>query len=174
VVGYRRWRCPTELGNLELYGELSRYQWNLQGVNEASCSYSSSPWVSGKHEAPGEGCDCGFWAFHSPDDLSLKFARQHPWYYLPSHGYMLVTGVIAAWGSSWANEFSFRAQYAQVMALLRPVDTPVLAPSDPTALSGELWATSVLPSLAEAAGIPIVEDHELAELVNTHNLMSLG
>jgi hypothetical protein len=79
---------------------------------------------------------------------------------------MLVAGVIAAWDRVWAHDYGFRAQRAQVIALLKPeLDKSALGFAGSDYVAGERWVTSVLPALAETAGVPIVEEYELAELI---------
>ncbi len=91
---------------------------------------------------------------------------------------MLITGLIAAWGTVWVHENGFRAEKAKVMAFLRPkMNRKVMNEwiGDELTLEAilwEEWISSTLPSLAEDAGIPVLEDQELPDYVSDCNLRS--
>lgn len=94
VVGYRGWRLRWD-GRLASAGA-GRTIW-VPGVNTASCDPRS------EHTAPAGDCTCGLYAFHDPPPA-------------PSPG---MVGAIRAHGDLESHHDGFRAQHAEVIALVQ-------------------------------------------------------
>jgi hypothetical protein len=181
-VGYRRWKCFPYSESLELYGALEdSYRWHLGEINNAgSCKISASPWLpTEEHKAPGEGCECGLYAYQSWQDPAIEFARRYPWYHMPRRGYMFVTGVVAISGNViFGTQRSIRAEKARIIALLNPkVNKWAMQdwiPDDLTfeAILWEEWISSTLPSLASAARVPMIEEQKIPDYITAYNLVS--
>jgi hypothetical protein len=124
VIGYREWKLDD--GWL-LRPITADGAWR-PGVNHARCRRGTNFWLSTttawsisatadpeadaeEHEAPASGCDCGLYALHDPPDLT--FDR--------------VLGAVAAWGNLEVHSSGFRAEYAQVVALVLPTRAQLTA-----------------------------------------------
>lgn len=94
VVGYRGWRLRWD-GRLASAGA-GRTIW-APGVNTASCDPRS------EHTAPAGDCTCGLYAFHDPPPA-------------PAPG---MVGAIRAHGDLESHHDGFRAQHAEVIALVQ-------------------------------------------------------
>lgn len=109
VIGYRQWRLADwVLGPISI-GDPWR-----PGVNRAACKQYGEPCDNPKcemckhlrgesHKAPAEECDCGLYALHEPP---------------VSYGDEYVVGAVAAWGDLRVHHDGFRAEYAQIVALV--------------------------------------------------------
>lgn len=93
VIGYRAWRVRRN-GKLVSVAA-GRMVW-APGVNDASC-------VCAWHAAPAGECSCGLYAFHDPPPA-------------PSPG---IVGAIKARGQLESHHDGFRAQHAEIVALVR-------------------------------------------------------
>lgn len=109
VVGYRQWVMNDD-GRLGSIGAPS-VTWT-PGVNTAVCLAAD---YDGNHAAPGHGCDCGLYAYHSYvsdrlGDRGVISTRRH------------IDGVCRAHGRVESHHQGFRAQYAEVVALAQRDD----------------------------------------------------
>jgi hypothetical protein len=131
VIGYRRW----QLADWTLVPNSVGDPWR-PGINHARCrthdqGYASALWAqhgvsmhSGgtglPHAAPDAHCGCGLYALHDPLDPHLE----------GSAGPMVfISGAVAAWGRLEVHWAGFRAEYAQILALVPP----------PEALTAQGW-----------------------------------
>jgi len=126
VIGYREW----VLNGWALTPLVKGPIWQ-PGVNRAACyldqcfSLVDAP---AAHPVPGSSCECGFYAHHEPSwrrsgtgpgetPISLGVTA-------PRSPGPKVAGAIAAWGDIRVHREGFRAEYAQIVALVRPARTP--------------------------------------------------
>lgn len=142
VIGFRAWKLaddgtlwPRSISGLE---RLCAEPWE-PGPNRARCVYvgfSRSP-----HPVPGADCDCGLYAHHTVGELR-RYRREDD-----------VLGAVAAWGDMQVHRTGFRAQYAQVVALVAVHDT---------ARAGAVrWA-------ADRHGVMLVGQDDLDKEVTAH------
>jgi hypothetical protein len=120
IVGLRSWDVLDD-GHLE--GVAVAYQWT-PGTNHAACrppSYMHHLANQEAHEVATVGCICGFYAYTTRDTDQYG----HPG---------RVTGIVAGTGIVTIGDLGFRAQRAEILALVRPVPTPpvVRMPTRPT------------------------------------------
>lgn len=94
VIGFRTWQ-PSN-GTL-----MGRAPW-VPGENKARCNGGL-----GSHKAPNLQCGCGLYAYH--EGVKLGYGVYGP-----------VEGAIKAWGKMCVADRGFRAEFAEVIALLRP------------------------------------------------------
>lgn len=141
VVGYRSWKladwvlAPVSFGN----------PWR-PGVNHAVCkaadtmwtiAYPGEPQSAETHSAPQQQCTCGLHAYHEiPEDIPGQ-----------------IIGAVAAWGDLQVHYNGFRAEHAQILAL---VAAPGL--EDVAALYGvPLVPRDMLAAEAQQHGSPLPE-----------------
>jgi hypothetical protein len=103
VIGYRQWR----LGDAALWSAYMDDRW-VRGVNTAACR------ADRRHAepAPGHDCTCGIHAWYRPCPRLASPATSP-----------LVAGAVALWGEIELHATGMRAQYAMVLALVRPLLT---------------------------------------------------
>lgn len=110
VIGYRSWRLADWVLAPVSYGDPWR-----PGVNRAVCKvnetafglYSTmlgrgAPAPPARHTAPHQNCTCGLHAYHD----------------LPANTEGVVIGAVAAWGNLQVHCNGFRAEHAQILALV--------------------------------------------------------
>jgi hypothetical protein len=102
VVGYRSWQLGWN-GELRSIGR-GVISW-LPGLNTALC------WHGFAHRAPDAACDCGLYARHLPANGIEAQDEIH--------------GAIVAWGQLHVHADGFRAEHAQVIALVESVRSDV-------------------------------------------------
>lgn len=167
VIGYRAWRIDGDrLRPMNIGGP-----W-VPGVNTAQCAVSDRARPDGDHVPPVSDCGCGLYLRH---DLGQVVSRSGP---------MIVgaiVGAVAAWGALEVHAGGVRAQYAEVIALAMPAQSPARPPSaarsealaragwrivggagQPTFQNG--WAegsTQHLGCVADAYGVPLVDRADL-------------
>jgi hypothetical protein len=132
VVGYRGWYAS---GN-NLYPVVAFGAWN-PGVNTATCP--SGRWL-GAHTCPEPHSHCGLYAVHRPNGHYMT--RTAP-----------VKGAIAAWGKVQVHQDGFRAEHAEIVALVRP------------------WTRSrriTVERAATAYGVPVVPKRKLRSEAAKH------
>lgn len=108
VIGYRKWRLADWVLSPINHGSPWR-----PGVNKAVCqpdkthfylsNYNDAP-MFGYHEAPGKNCNCGMNAFFEPKGIREGGD---------------VLGAVVGWGDLQVHPDGFRAEYAQIVGLLR-------------------------------------------------------
>jgi hypothetical protein len=136
--GYRGWRMDSRNGVLYACNWMDAW---ISGRNEASCKMANPPGCkcgdcnpapSEPHAAPSGNCTCGFYGKHLPFDYDHRAN---------------VVGVIKAYGNVVLGTKGFRAQYAEIEALL------------PLSLYGglvpEIWEAS-----RDLYQVPVFEDHD--------------
>lgn len=125
AVGFRQWQVNADGW---LFGTGYSHLWR-PGVNYAVCGSLEL------HLSPGEGCDCGFYAFAEPTDFKSGD---------------LLSGVIVANGGLMTERLGFRAEQAMIVALAIP-------PSH----KGEV---ALAQQAADRYGVPLIDFEDL-ELV---------
>lgn len=100
LPGFRTWMLDPGGTLIPYTGAVGPW---TPGVNTASCGRGAA------HEAPGEGCTCGIYAFH---DMHRQL-RGEPF-----------VGAIAAWGDMEVYRDGFRARHATVLALAGDASAP--------------------------------------------------
>lgn len=128
VIGYRQWRVDDWVLSPLSVGKPWR-----PGVNHARCQ--QNPFVihlgyaepaMQEHKAPHQECACGIYAYHDPDGLVS--------------GAGVVLGAIAAWGDLQVHHGGFRAEHAQIVALV----------------DGDMGAAGDLTEIAKFYGVPLI------------------
>lgn len=100
IYGYRHFRDTRG----QLRGiNMSHYPF-MPGINVAKCVHKP---FRKRHKAPVGGCQCGIYGFYS-DDIDVY-----------SEGHEGPSGIIAAWGSVVSGDLGFRAEKAELVALVR-------------------------------------------------------
>jgi hypothetical protein len=105
VIGYRSWKLDDWVLSPVVYGSPWR-----PGVNRAQCKAHPDWWLDPDdteraphgHSAPHEHCRCGLHAYHD----------------LPERTQGSVIGAVAAWGDLQVHHNGFRAECAQIVALV--------------------------------------------------------
>lgn len=110
VIGYRSWRLADWVLAPVSYGDPWR-----PGINRAVCKvddtalglYSrmlgrETTTAPARHKAPHQNCRCGLYAYHD----------------LPANSEGVVVGAVAAWGDLQVHCNGFRAEHAQIVALV--------------------------------------------------------
>lgn len=116
VVGWRTWRARPAAGGAVLEGVHTRAGWE-SGTTHAGCRQCPS-WMENLHPVPCASCQCGLYAFSSPDD-ALRFLDTPQ--EAPGGGEreQLVAGAVIAWGRVVQHGGEgWRAQHARPVALL--------------------------------------------------------
>ena len=149
VVGFRAWKLTPD-GKLlpravSAMARLHAEPWQ-PGVNDARCMYVG--FTREPHPVPGEGCDCGLYAHHDAAELR-RYHRGDD-----------VLGAIVGWGDLQVHDNGFRAQHAQVVALVAPTSGALV---EPARLAAERYGVPLVPgaALAEcaaASGSPLPAD----------------
>lgn len=109
---------PDDLRIGELYGfrQFQHREGKLRGVvksntafqvgqNTAICLHDPRAW---RHKAPALGCSCGIYAFYGDDE---DIYAGDP---------ATVGGIVAAWGTVIEGTLGFRAEHAELVALVQP------------------------------------------------------
>lgn len=140
VIGYRSWKLDDWVLTPVSFGSPWR-----PGVNRAVCKAheTASVWYLDPseqpkpktHPAPQQNCTCGLHAYHEipeqPDGT----------------GAQIIVGAVAAWGNLQVHCNGFRAEYAQIVALV---------------------ADAGLDEIAELYGVPLVAREMLAAEAQQH------
>lgn len=130
VIGFRQWKVNEDL---RMTSSAQRHEWTA-GVNEAECKKVPMPagsfhWGTGAspeqqrcEHAPGNGCECGLYALHTPEFWYGPDAAQQGMSMFMFGGgeVMYVAGLVSAWGRMEVHHNGFRAQYAQPVAIALP------------------------------------------------------
>lgn len=160
VIGYRSWSV-TDDGHLVPVTVKSR-RWQ-PGVNHAVCDeatcralmapaldiiHGHQPVTWEPHRAPRDGCHCGFYAHHRPN----QGVSHSPW----------VQGVIAAWGTLEVHHHGFRAEVAEVLALAEPAPDSSQRHRDALAAAARRYNVPLIPAgelaaVAREHGSPVPE-----------------
>jgi hypothetical protein len=61
--------------------------------------------ASRDHDAPGENCRCGLYAFYAPSEYTLRYPH-------------CFDGLVAGWGDTEMHDIGFRSKYMRIVALL--------------------------------------------------------
>lgn len=101
VIGFRTWRL--EEGVLRPAND-GLPPWTL-GVNSASCLTEVFGGVERGHEVPDRECECGLYAYHSPEAAVSRYFDDES-----------ILGAVTAWGSVMVHRDGFRAEHAQPVA----------------------------------------------------------
>lgn len=111
VYGLRTFRVDESGLLLPLYTNLSWYD----GANTATCSPPTGEAERCDHPVPGEGCQCGFYAYGTPQ--AGRRNRQMRY----------VQAVVACWGRLVAGSQGIRAEHARIEALWLHPNVPASA-----------------------------------------------
>lgn len=123
VVGWRTWRVRGTAGSAVLEGVHSGVDWD-PGTTHASC-HRCPPWMAKVHPVPAPSCECGLYAFGSPDE-ALRYLVMPPDEIDGDGPAPLVAGGVIAWGRIVQHGTQgWRAQHARPVALL-DTDHPLL------------------------------------------------
>lgn len=152
VIGIRGWYarpCNSNFGSYRQGDELGLWATSVElewkpGVNEAVCfppTYSFSK--IGQPRCPvspgdNERCKCGLHAYHDVDHFDRRWPR-----------FMGVAGIVRGWGAMHVHPNGWRAQYAEVLALIS---------------GASKFRQEELPVLAEHLGVPVVPMQGLSHL----------
>jgi hypothetical protein len=98
VIGFRQWRLHDE----ELWALHADERWG-RGMLTAHCLSADD------HEAPQNGCSCGYYAWYAPPPRTASVATPD-----------LVAGAVAIWGHVELHAHGMRAEHAMVVALALP------------------------------------------------------
>jgi hypothetical protein len=109
VVGYRSWRFDSD--------RLKAIAWEeywVPGVNTAQCHLTRGDrgrrWARlanhNPEHVPSHDCQCGLYAYHRPVNV------------IPGGAIEGITGAVTAWGKMEVHPTGFRAQYAEIVALV--------------------------------------------------------
>lgn len=134
LVGFRRWvpwkEPPDPPGTLHSVRYPYLNPWPVDGPLTAKCLSWPHKWV------PDKACDCGIYAFY---DLSTHRHDGFVW------------GMVLGWGKVLEHEHGFRAERAEIKALLEPPwsNTPLLA--------------RITRRAADLYGVPTLNQQELVE-----------
>ncbi|MDP8976014.1 MAG: hypothetical protein M3N28_06570 [Actinomycetota bacterium] len=152
LVGWRYWQLSADARGLRSVS-LRRFLWEPQRPMRASC-------MTGGHQAPAEGCDCGIYAAADLDKL-----RSHGLCLSPGG---LVVGQVSLWGAVVVGEDGYRGQHALPRTLSLVEGT---VPRESRSLALESLAAFHVPvsttRLDDAVG-------ELSGAVLANLVMSLG
>jgi hypothetical protein len=139
VIGYRSWdliglRLASRFCTLwvKKSDEMDRVLWD-GGALDAECVAGTMQTVfqDYDHPVPHRNCSCGIYAYHDPAEMK-KLSHTAD-----------VAGAVACWGKVIPHTNGFRAQHAQVVALLAP---PVH------------WRETVVGRVAELLDVPLAKD----------------
>jgi hypothetical protein len=111
MTGYRAWRLS---GKSELRGLFYPYVWH-PGPNISACDNWRNILPLGRdsrHEAPDEGCHCGFWLLESLEETISYLVWND---FNPSN---YVIGQVRAWGKVIEHQLGNRAERAAVTGLV--------------------------------------------------------
>lgn len=116
VVGWRTWRARPTAGGAVLEGVYSRECWK-PGTTHAGCR-RCPPWMANLHPVPSEACECGLYAFSSPDE-AFRYLDSPEDAAEGGGRAQLVAGAVIAWGRVVQHGGQgWRAQHARPVALL--------------------------------------------------------
>lgn len=101
IYGYRQFHAD----GTKLRGVTMRRNVFRAGVNEARCALVSS--FRRNHQPPEDTCKCGIYGFYSADENVYEDSATGP------------GGIIAAWGKVITGDLGFRAEQAELIALIR-------------------------------------------------------
>ncbi len=142
IIGFRIW--PIDRANCILlpWSHLVQPRW-VPGVNEAVCQYHLFHKARYKtripprtHVAPDPDCECGLYAHHWPQKI-----QNHS-------SYLYAVGAIRGWGRVEIHGDGWRAQKAEVIALIAAHERP---------------ARKLIERVAYAYSVPVVENTEALE-----------
>lgn len=116
VVGWRTWRVGTSAGGAVLEGPFSGVPWDPQ-TTHAGCPRSPSG-RAGPHTVPATSCECGLYAFSTPDE-ALRYLVMQPDEVDEGAPVPVIAGAVIGWGRIVQHgSQGWRAQHARVVALL--------------------------------------------------------
>lgn len=123
AVGWRTWRVGAVAGDAVLEGAFLGVPWD-PGTTHARCRHHPGE-VSGAHPVPVASCECGLYAFSSPDE-ALRYVVMPPDEIEDGGPAPLVAGAVIGWGRIIQHGCQgWRAQHARPVALL-DTDRPEL------------------------------------------------
>jgi hypothetical protein len=144
LVGYREWHAWTDLEGKPVLMSLYRSAvWPRREPMRAACLKNDlGLWVKqsiGEHQAPCEDCQCGLYAYRSPDFEPCAQSSDHRY----------VSGIVLGWGRYILGTNGWRTEYARPAAMM---SAPGLERW--IALAADLYELSVLdgwPEVGRAA-----------------------
>jgi hypothetical protein len=123
AIGWRTWRVGTDATGAVLEGAFSGVPWDPD-TTHAVCHLCPSG-IAGQHPVPAASCECGLYAFGTPDD-ALRYLVMPPDEIDGGGPPPLVAGAVIGWGRIVQHgSQGWRAQHARPVALL-DTDHPML------------------------------------------------
>jgi len=117
VVGWRTWRARPVPPDAVLESPYRGEPWE-PGVTHARCR-RCPPWLARVHQVPAPSCDCGIYAFSTPEDALLHLVRQAVTLDDRDPLALPVVGAVIGWGRIVQHGLQgWRAEHARPVALL--------------------------------------------------------
>lgn len=140
VLGVRDWLVADDgtLCSVAMAGD----HWRKREAGKAECRAEEfGCLVIGSHDAPGEGCGCGWWAFYDREACEeLGYGAD---------GMNRARGVVSAWGEVVEHEMGFRAEYMRLEAVIMETE-------EATVLGSRVSLEAAHRELAERYGVPLI------------------
>jgi hypothetical protein len=152
VIGFRCWRVVGEALMSTRQGSAIAYVWQ-PGPQQAVCRrdpHLMSPPPVKAHAVPGNGCHCGFNAYHD-----LDMARKRAW---QTH-HPAIVGAIKGWGPLEVHWDGVRSEWAEITAL---------SYRQPESEEFRDLGMEVPRQLANAYGVPLVPYADLESVAREH------
>ncbi len=142
AIGVREWAIDDDNRLCSVNSNFGTWE---PGINTARCRALTAR--SG-HHAPAAYCTCGFYV-RKLSDVVLQTSSLH------------VLGAVRCWGRIIEHQEGFRAEHAEVVALLRPDCTPVLSTSRLRSVWIQVgcWLTKI-DTTAKTYGVPCLPEHD--------------
>lgn len=141
VIGFRTWKYGGPGKDLKSVAQTHRWTKRI----EARCL---RPIHLHRGHAPAEGCDCGLYAFHDlPDAITYRTALD----------VTDVVGIVRGWGSLRVHQDGWRAQYAEILAIVEPPIQDVRIPSQATIVAAKhKRALAAAHEAGRHYGVPVI------------------
>jgi hypothetical protein len=97
--------------------------------------------ASRDHDAPGENCRCGLYAFYDLSTYTLRYPR-------------FFRGVVAGWGDTEMHDVGFRCKYMRIKALL----------------SYDSASRPAIERVAKRYGVPVIQPEDIPLFAISENL----
>jgi hypothetical protein len=135
IVGYRAWRLGGRIGTDSNYllSVGNDEGWTFEPT-EAHCKRIRLP----SHQAPVEGCACGYWAVSSVKELESV---------LTAYSDAAVLGIVIGWGRINGHARGFRSQF------MRPVVLAACAGGEAALAAGEVSPPALKKAVREVAAL---------------------
>lgn len=144
VIGFRTWKYG---GRGQLKSVVQDFSWEKR--NEAKCM---RPFHLHRAPAPAEGCGCGLYAFHDLVNASTYGAEALPRCGEPQD----IVGIVRGWGNLRVHKDGWRAQHAEILAIIEPSlpESPFVLGA--TALAEHQRAVGYAHEVAKRYDLPVI------------------